>query len=332
MDIGPGGYHAGSGLQGGDNLGHSLGGAGSQRNDGLAALGQLGPAHEIQLAARSGIDAGADGIGTDLAGKVYLDGRIDGHHPGVLRNHARVVGVGNIQHLHLRIVVYEGIDLLGAQQERGHHLPLVDAFVFSVNDPALNEGQGAVREHFRMEAQVLMALEGGTDGIGHGADSHLQAGPVRDQFCTDAANLKVCFRGGGILLGDERTAVLHQGRETLQGDQIAKGKGNIRIDHGNTLPGHVQGRQGAVDGRTQRHHPVFRLRHLHHSHIAGQGPGAVHGLGFVKIDGDIIRQAFLHVPAHIGAYKKALVKEGTTLRVRGVSLRMEVMEVDVLQF
>ena len=229
-------------------------------------------------------------------------------------------------------MIYEGIDLLGTQQERGHHLAFVNGFVFSVNNPALDEGQGTVGEHFRVKTQVLMALEGGTDGIGHGADSHLQAGPVRNQFCADAANLKVCLRGRGILLGDERTAVLYQGRETLQGDQIAKGKGNIRIDHGNALPGHVQGRQGAVYGRTQRYHPVFRFRHLHHSHIAGEGPGAVHGLGFVKIDGDIIGQAFLHVLTDIGAHKKALVKEGTTLRIRGVSLRMEVMEVDVLQF
>ena len=116
---------------------------------------------------------------------------------------------------------------------------------------------------------MLVGVQAGADGVGHGADTHLQAGPVRNELRAVQADLLVYGRRLRVSFGDERTVILHQRGETLQRDKVPIGKGNVGIHHGDALPGHFQSRYGAIYRGSQGNHPVHRLRHLHHGHIAG---------------------------------------------------------------
>ena len=113
--------------------------AGGQGDDGLAAHGHLGAAHKVQLTARTGIDALADGVGAHLAGEVYLGGRIDGYYLRIARNDPGVVGIGDVPHLDGGIVADEIVHSLRAQEEGGHHFSGVNGLAGAVNYTFLDE-------------------------------------------------------------------------------------------------------------------------------------------------------------------------------------------------
>ena len=52
-----------------------------------------------------------------------------------------------------------------------------------VDNAALEEGHQTVGEHLGVDAEVAVAIERRQDGVGYGADAHLQRRTVVDQRC-----------------------------------------------------------------------------------------------------------------------------------------------------
>ena len=75
----------------------------------------------------------------------------------ILTDNPRVVGVFDILHQHIRIMVYEIIDILASEKERRYDFACVDFLGSTVDDPCLDEPQQSVRKHFRMQAEVFVA-------------------------------------------------------------------------------------------------------------------------------------------------------------------------------
>ena len=180
-----------------------------------------------------------------------------------------------------------------------------------------------------------VVLQSGADGIGHGADAHLQAGAVRNEFGAASADFHVHPGRAGIGAGDERALVPDQGGETLQGNKVSVSERHLRVHHGDALPGHFQRGRRAIYRRSQRDHAVHRFGYLHHGHVARKRPRAVHQLGFEKVGGDIVGNALLHGRAEVGPHEKALVPEGAPMlrrSVRGGTFGVEMVEMYVGEF
>jgi hypothetical protein len=88
----PGGDDSGPRPEGRDYAGHaSPVSRRGQRDDGAAAQRAPGAQVEIRLPTSAGVEAGAKRIGTHLAGEIYLEGSVDGHHLVLLADHERIV-------------------------------------------------------------------------------------------------------------------------------------------------------------------------------------------------------------------------------------------------
>ena len=208
----------------------------------------------------------------------------------------------------------------------------VQSFAGTINDAVSNKLQRPVGEHFRVQTKVLVPAQTRANGIWHGTDTHLQAGPVGNKFRAMLSDSKVRGRWLGVLRGNQRPVIGHQCGESFNRNQLSVREGHLRIHHRNTLPGNVQGSHRAVHRSSQRHHAIHRLRHLHHCNIARQGAVAVHGLRFVQINRQIIGHSGLNRGAKIRPHEEALIEERFPvigLSVRRRPLRMEVVEMHV---
>ena len=90
-------------------------GAGSKSGNGFTPFRQEGAAYEIHLSAGTGENACADGVSANLTGKIHFGGGIDGGHFAVAGNVVGVVGVSDILHQDVGIVVQERIYFIRAQ-------------------------------------------------------------------------------------------------------------------------------------------------------------------------------------------------------------------------
>ena len=90
------------------------------------------------MAADSAVRHTAHGVGTDLAGEVHFDGRVDGHHAVVARDDHRVVAVGRPVEFENGVVVDEIEQALAAQHEAGDYFARVQRFARAVHYAALN--------------------------------------------------------------------------------------------------------------------------------------------------------------------------------------------------
>ena len=80
----------------------------------------------------------------EMSGQIHLDGGVDGHHIRILRDNPRVIGVFDILHQDVRIVVNELVHLLRSEEEGSHHLAGVDLLAASVDDALLYQAENAV--------------------------------------------------------------------------------------------------------------------------------------------------------------------------------------------
>src|SRR5574344_843790 len=103
-----------------------------------------------------------------------------------------IIGISNVHHQDIWIVINEIVYVIGSQQERGYDLALVDSFHRAIDNSFFDKFQYAICEHFGMKAQILMMMKLSGKGIRQSSDSHLQAGPVIDQFCAILANKDLC--------------------------------------------------------------------------------------------------------------------------------------------
>jgi hypothetical protein len=85
----------------------ALAGRRRQRDHRFAAFRAGRAAHEIELPAESAVGPRADGIGTDLAGQIHLNGGVDGYHVVILRDHERIVDVAGGMEFEHGVVVNE---------------------------------------------------------------------------------------------------------------------------------------------------------------------------------------------------------------------------------
>ena len=79
-------------------------GHGDNRDSPFAAGSSI---YEIMLSADTGEDACADGVGADLAGKIYFQTGVDGGDARVLCDYKRIVGVCHILEYHLLVIIHE---------------------------------------------------------------------------------------------------------------------------------------------------------------------------------------------------------------------------------
>ena len=100
------------------NLSLALEGAGGECGDALAAFGHICAADEVELAAGAAEYSHSDGVGANLAGEVNLNRGVDCLHMRIAGDDPRVVGVFDRTHIHFRVVVYEGVNILTAKRIR----------------------------------------------------------------------------------------------------------------------------------------------------------------------------------------------------------------------
>ena len=337
VDVVAGGHDTGAGGEDGSDLADALVGHRGHGDDGLAALGHGGSVDEVDLAADTGVELGAEGVSAYLAGEVHLEGGVDGCHLGVLGDDVGVVGVADVHHGHHRVVVDEVIDLLGAHEEGGYHLAAVDALLGSVDYAFPDEGQDAVGEHLGVDTEVLVVTELGQYGVGNGADTHLQGGSVLDQGGAVASDGCLDGRGLGEVSGLQLGVALHEGVDHRQGDDgVTPCAGYVLVDHCDDVLCAFDGGQGGVHGGTHGYVTVLVGEgYLDHGHVAGQYAAAVESLGLAQEDGDVVGIAGLYALAHIAAYEECLMEEDSLILGVGVgsgALGVEVVDPHVPEF
>src|SRR5699024_11001628 len=267
-----GGHHARPFGQNGNNLADALVRDRRHGHDGLAALGTGSTVDEVHLPADAGVEPGAERIGAYLSGQVDLERRIDGGYLGVLGYDERVVGIAYVLHQYAGIVVDEVVDAPGAHQERGDHFALVYLLVDTVDDTCFHQRQHPVCEHFGMYAEVLVAAQLRQDGIGDGADTHLQAGAVLDELRAVAPYGAFHFVGFGEMAFDERRVVLDEKVDLRDVDErIAERARHVPVHDRDDRTGALDCREGGVHRGTEGYVAVPVGRgYLYHRHVARQ--------------------------------------------------------------
>ena len=112
------------------------------------------------LSAYTGNDAGSDGIGAHLAGKIDLNCGIDGHYLRVLRDAERVVRPCNILQQQVLAVVHIIVEPARAEGQRGHRDAWKDFFAGIIYHSAFKERKDAVGHGLGVEAEVAVVLQG----------------------------------------------------------------------------------------------------------------------------------------------------------------------------
>ena len=179
VDVGPGGGDAGPSFKNGTILSRRVG-LRRESDDRLPSVAQAGPADEIHLPADAGVLSHADRVGTDLTGKVDLDRRVYGCHLWIAANDRGVIDVPDVEHQHLRIVVYKVIELTCAHHKTGNDAARVLYLQAAVDHALLDERNNTIREHLRVNAEVLVIAERREHGVRYGTDAHLYRRSVVD--------------------------------------------------------------------------------------------------------------------------------------------------------
>ena len=122
-------------------------------------LGHRRAADIIYLAADTGELTGTDGFCIDLPHQVHLNCGVDGNHVVIAGNHIGMVGVIHGIELHIRVVVHEIIESLGAHHHGGDKFAGVEGLPLVVNHARLRQIHHAVGECLGVNAQVLFILE-----------------------------------------------------------------------------------------------------------------------------------------------------------------------------
>ena len=185
-----------------------------------------------------------------------------------------------------------------------------------------------------MYSQVLVPVQLGRKGVGKASYPHLEAGSVLDEGGAVAADHYVGGGGFRVGLGEKGSVVLNEEIEGVDGYEVAVGEGYVGIDHGDLHPCRLDSRDGTVHGGAQRDHPVGVGRgDLDHRRAEPDAAGPVEPLRVRQVDWDVVGVPGVDVRPDIRADEESLLEEDSfefRIRVRSVTLRVEVMEVQVL--
>ena len=107
------------------------------------------------MPAESAVGRRPHGIGADLAGEIHLNRRIDGHHPVVLRDHERIVGVLRGMEFEDRVVVDEVEDALRPQHKARDYFAPVQRLAVAGDDAGLDQRHRAIGAHLAVNAEIL---------------------------------------------------------------------------------------------------------------------------------------------------------------------------------
>ena len=188
-----------------------------------------------------------------------------------------------------------------------------------------------------MDAEVLVASQLCQHGIGNGADAHLERRAVLDQRGAVLADGRLDLVGLGEVRLHERRVVLHEKVDLRHGDhRLAERTGHVLVHHGDHVVGALHGGQRRVHRRAERHVAVLVGRaDLDHRHVARHGAAAVQPLGFAQEDRNVVGVAALRHLADVAAHEERVELEDALefrIGIGGRTLRVEVMDVHVLQF
>ena len=302
---------AGTGGKVRDDLALALGRAGREGDEGPAAFGEGAAVHEIVLAADAREDHVADGVGADLAGEIHLDGGIDGAGARILRDEERIVGVGDVEELHGRIVVDVSVHILRADGEGRDADAGMDFLERIVDDALLDQADHAVGHRLGVEAEVLVVLDPVEDGVGDAADADLEAGAVRNLAGDVGADGRL--DGRGLAEGHrERGDVAEDRRRNLAlvDEAVAVEIGDVGAHQGDDVTGHLRGGNGDVGGDAEAAVAVLVGQGAgDERHIDGEFPAAEQGRHLAEEGGGHRAVTGGHVGALVGADEDGVHEE-----------------------
>ena len=230
-------------------------------------------------------------------------------------------------------MVNEVVHLLRAEEEGSHHLACVNLLAASVDDTLLYQAENSVGEHLSMEAEILMVGKGDSKSIRESSDTHLQAGSVRDQLSAILSYELLHLVRLGEILGHQWSIVINYIVNEIRAHKVIVGERYILIDNGNHRSGTFNGSERAVNGCSEREHPVLiRTGNLDHRHIAPQGAAPVKLLGLAEMDRKIVCVSGIDIGPDIRPQEEALVEEDSLVGRVGIgcrSLSMEMMEMKI---
>ena len=271
-----------------------------QRNDGLATRRQRRTANEVHLTANAGEHLVTDGIGTDLAGQIDLDGRVDGDNLGIPTDDRSVVGpVAGIK-THQRIVVHEIKQLLRAVDETGDDASLAHLLEPVGDRTGFNQLDDAVGKHLRVDAEVLLVFHARQRRIRNATDAHLQGRTILHQIGNQLPDLglHVRFRLGVMRL--QRTVGGDESADPAEWhDVVAVGPRHLLVDLRDHNPRGIGGGLAGITGGAERAKAMrIRGRQLEDRHIQLHLTGEKKPGNIRQENGHKIRPTFLHRRTH----------------------------------
>lgn len=151
---------------------------------------------------------------------------------------------------HLWVAVDEVVDLLRTHHEGGNNLAFVEFFAVSGDDSFFDKRQDTVGEHLGVYAYVLVVVKARQDGVRDGADAHLEACAVFDEFGTIASYGLLYLIGHGHVDGEQGRVVFHKIVDFADVDEsVAMGARHVFVDDGDGELGTLHGSQRGINGR-----------------------------------------------------------------------------------
>ena len=259
-------------IQHGNDLGGPALDGGRHSHNRAAVLAHGRAADKVNLSAHTGDLLESDALRGHLSHQIHLHAGVDAYHVVVLRNDHRVIHMIHRVYLYLRVVIDKVIQPFGAHQEVGHTDAVMQRLAAVVDHAALHQIHHAVREHFRMDSQILLVPQERQHRVGNSADTQLQGVAIVDQRCAVVADSllhradfwrRQFQNGGGVF--HEKVDVLHPHAAA------AAGAGHLVVDLRDDQLCVFHSGQRIVHGNTQRADAVFvRRRHLYQRHIYRQ--------------------------------------------------------------
>ena len=135
---------------------------------------------------------------------------VDGDHPFISRDNARIIRVRERYAVHIRIFIQKAIELFIAQRERIDVFAIQKPLVFVGYIAVFYQSQHRLIEELSVDTQIIFFFEAVTDGRRDIPQSQLQGGAVRNLLQNQRGKLfrdLVAFRH---VIALERSIYLHQ--------------------------------------------------------------------------------------------------------------------------
>jgi len=127
-----------------------------------------------------------------------------------------IVDVLGRMELEERVVVDEIVEAAGSHAEAGDDLPVIDGLLRAGDGAALDERHDPVAEHFGVDAEFLLVLEGNGQGLRDAADAALDGAAVLDKAGQVLSDLHEgivqpgsAHLDDGFVAGDEHVDAVH---------------------------------------------------------------------------------------------------------------------------